>query len=103
MRDACESRDGVGVCGSHCVCCPSRAPTEGLNDVIDAFGVTTGLRRRGRDGEHLLCGVGGKRNEGTVEAKDDEREGGSFNDAGASCASTNGGKADEHPLGACPD
>ena len=63
-RVPCDTADGVGVCGSHCDCVPSRPRMTIPSDEFDAFGVTSVLRwRRARAGEYLLCGVGGQRKE----------------------------------------
>ena len=99
-RAACEwiRRDGVGVCASHSVSCLPCARMR-----LWTSGVSNALQwRRWRFGDRLLCGVGGKRTEG-ADVREDESEGGSFNDAGATCANTSGGSLAKHPFGACSD
>ena len=100
-RTACDSGDGEGGCGSHCVWYPSRVRMQLLNDEIDGDGVTKALRRA-RAGDDLLCGVGGARKEG-ADVREDESDGGSLNDAGATCARTSGGSPTRQPAGACSD
>lgn len=82
-RVACERGDGDGVCGSHRSCSASQERGSLRREENEADGVTNTLCGRTRTGECLLWGVGGPAREGAGEVREEEREGGSFNDAPA--------------------
>ena len=49
---------------------------------MEVEGVTNALRLRMCTEERWLCGVGGVAREGAGEVREEEREGGKFNDTG---------------------
>lgn len=58
----------------------SGCPQDRLSVREEGEGVTNALHLRTRTGERLLCGVRGVGREGAGEVREEEREGGSFNE-----------------------
>lgn len=78
-RAACERGEGDG---SHRALRPSQDRVGPRNEETEGEGVTKALRLRCWSGKRWLWGVGGVVREGAGEVREEEREGGGFNESG---------------------